>query len=339
MHVPDGFLDAPTSIATGVVAAVGVGDRAAQGPHRARRPDRADGRPGRGVRLRRPDDELPGRAPAPAATCSAARSPRCSSGRGSPCSASAWCLLVQAPVHGRRRHHRARHQHHPDGARRRLRRLVRVQGRARGAAEEPRVGAARRRDRCPGVGARGRDRRSPLLFAIGGTVPVETSDRARGDGRLAHRHRDRRGRHHRARGRAPWSRPGPTSCTALATCSARASSRSGRPQHEPPRVAVVLPRSSSSSPCSIAGVGSFYASSHPDGLEYVAEQTGFLDSAEDSATADSPFADYGNAGSTTPGSRRDRRRDGVLLVLVADDRRRLRLRRRGASRPQTPTED
>ena len=61
MHVPDGFLDAPTSVATGVVAAVGVSDRAAQGPHRARRPHRADGRPGRGVRVRRPDDELPGR--------------------------------------------------------------------------------------------------------------------------------------------------------------------------------------------------------------------------------------------------------------------------------------
>lgn len=42
----------------------------------------------------------------------------------------------------------------------------------------------------------------------------------------------------------------------------------------------------------IAGVGSFYASSHPDGLEHVAEQTGFLDSAEDSATAESPLADY-----------------------------------------------
>ena len=36
----------------------------------------------------------------------------------------------------------------------------------------------------------------------------------------------------------------------------------------------------------VAGVASYYASSHPDGLEYVAEQTGFIDSAEDSATAD-----------------------------------------------------
>lgn len=46
----------------------------------------------------------------------------------------------------------------------------------------------------------------------------------------------------------------------------------------------------------VAGVASFYASSHPDGLEYVAEKTGFLDSAEDSATADSPLADYGVEG-------------------------------------------
>jgi cobalt/nickel transport protein len=42
----------------------------------------------------------------------------------------------------------------------------------------------------------------------------------------------------------------------------------------------------------VAGVASYYASAHPDGLEYVAEQTGFLGSAEDPATADSPLADY-----------------------------------------------
>lgn len=42
----------------------------------------------------------------------------------------------------------------------------------------------------------------------------------------------------------------------------------------------------------IAGVGSYYASSHPDGLQYVAESTGFSDSAADSPTSDSPVADY-----------------------------------------------
>lgn len=46
----------------------------------------------------------------------------------------------------------------------------------------------------------------------------------------------------------------------------------------------------------VAGVGSYYASSHPDGLEYVAGKTGFGDSAKDSATSDSPFADYGVKG-------------------------------------------
>lgn len=46
----------------------------------------------------------------------------------------------------------------------------------------------------------------------------------------------------------------------------------------------------------IAGVGSFYASAHPDGLEYVAGKAGFLDSADEPKTADSPFADYGTSG-------------------------------------------
>lgn len=46
----------------------------------------------------------------------------------------------------------------------------------------------------------------------------------------------------------------------------------------------------------IAGVVSFYASSHPDGLEFVAKTTGFLGTAKDSAAASSPFAGYGVAG-------------------------------------------
>jgi cobalt/nickel transport protein len=47
---------------------------------------------------------------------------------------------------------------------------------------------------------------------------------------------------------------------------------------------------------SLAGVISFYASSSPDGLEKVAEDEGFLESAEDSALSNSPLADYGVAG-------------------------------------------
>lgn len=46
----------------------------------------------------------------------------------------------------------------------------------------------------------------------------------------------------------------------------------------------------------VAGVLSYYASSSPDGLEKVAEDTGFLETAEDSAVSGSPLADYGVAG-------------------------------------------
>jgi cobalt/nickel transport protein len=42
----------------------------------------------------------------------------------------------------------------------------------------------------------------------------------------------------------------------------------------------------------IAGVGSYYASSSPDGLESTAAQQGFGDTARDSATAGSPLAGY-----------------------------------------------
>ncbi|MEU9335019.1 energy-coupling factor ABC transporter permease [Streptomyces sp. NPDC048290] len=43
----------------------------------------------------------------------------------------------------------------------------------------------------------------------------------------------------------------------------------------------------------LAGFVSFYASASPDGLERVAEDKGFADSAEEHANADSPLADYG----------------------------------------------
>lgn len=46
----------------------------------------------------------------------------------------------------------------------------------------------------------------------------------------------------------------------------------------------------------IAGVVSLYASSRPDGLEFVGGSLGFLDSAGVSATAGSPLADYGLSG-------------------------------------------
>jgi hypothetical protein len=50
----------------------------------------------------------------------------------------------------------------------------------------------------------------------------------------------------------------------------------------------------------LAGIGSFYSSALPDGLEFVAEQTGFADSAQEHAAADSPFADYATQGVDNP---------------------------------------
>ena len=46
----------------------------------------------------------------------------------------------------------------------------------------------------------------------------------------------------------------------------------------------------------LAGVVSFYASSSPDGLEKVAEDIGFIESAKDHALSDSALADYGVSG-------------------------------------------
>lgn len=46
----------------------------------------------------------------------------------------------------------------------------------------------------------------------------------------------------------------------------------------------------------LAGLVSYYASSDPDGLEKVAGDVGFLESAEDSAVAGSPLSDYGVSG-------------------------------------------
>jgi cobalt/nickel transport protein len=46
----------------------------------------------------------------------------------------------------------------------------------------------------------------------------------------------------------------------------------------------------------IAGVASYYASSHPDGLKFVAQKTGFIDKEQKSPTADSPFAGYSTKG-------------------------------------------
>lgn len=46
----------------------------------------------------------------------------------------------------------------------------------------------------------------------------------------------------------------------------------------------------------LAGVVSFYASSNPDGLEKVAEDIGFIETAKDHTNADGTLADYGVKG-------------------------------------------
>lgn len=64
----------------------------------------------------------------------------------------------------------------------------------------------------------------------------------------------------------------------------------------------------------VAGFVSFYASSQPDGLEKVAEDQGFLATAQDSANATLPTADYGIAG--VDSARLSGGLAGVLGVLV-----------------------
>ncbi|MGY1749821.1 PDGLE domain-containing protein [Modestobacter sp. SYSU DS0511] len=91
----------------------------------------------------------------------------------------------------------------------------------------------------------------------------------------------------------------------------------------------------------IAGVGSYYASSAPDGLEATAEEQGFGHTAQDSAVAGSPLADYGTAGID------DARLSGglagvvgVLLVLVLAGGLTLVLRRGDQSRDEpAPADD
>ena len=46
----------------------------------------------------------------------------------------------------------------------------------------------------------------------------------------------------------------------------------------------------------VAGVGSYYASAHPDGLTFVAQKSGFGDQEKASSTSDGPFAGYSTKG-------------------------------------------
>jgi cobalt/nickel transport protein len=90
----------------------------------------------------------------------------------------------------------------------------------------------------------------------------------------------------------------------------------------------------------IAGVGSYYASSAPDGLEATAAEQGFAHTARDSATADSPLADYAVSGVD------DGRLSGglagvigVVLVLTLAGGLTLLVRRRAARSPESAPAD
>jgi len=50
----------------------------------------------------------------------------------------------------------------------------------------------------------------------------------------------------------------------------------------------------------LAGIVSFYASSHPDGLEKVAEDIGFIETAKENTNSDGILADYGVKGVDNP---------------------------------------
>lgn len=63
----------------------------------------------------------------------------------------------------------------------------------------------------------------------------------------------------------------------------------------------------------VAGVASYYASTHPDGLQYVAEKAGFADRADHSGP-DSPLAGYHAKGVDQP--RLSRGVSGVLGALT-----------------------
>lgn len=81
----------------------------------------------------------------------------------------------------------------------------------------------------------------------------------------------------------------------------------------------------------VAGFVSYYASSHPDGLNFVAEKHGFIAKEKESKAADSPFAGY-----STKGVDNDRLSGGLAgvagagLVLVLMTGLGLAVRRRGS---------
>ena len=89
----------------------------------------------------------------------------------------------------------------------------------------------------------------------------------------------------------------------------------------------------------LAGFVSFYASSHPDGLESVAEKVGFSQTAQEHAGSGSPFADYGTQGvSNQRLSGGVAGVVGVLVVALVGGGLAWALRRRSPSDTDTDTD-
>ncbi|HYH25444.1 MAG TPA: PDGLE domain-containing protein [Blastococcus sp.] len=80
----------------------------------------------------------------------------------------------------------------------------------------------------------------------------------------------------------------------------------------------------------VAGVVSWYASASPDGLEWAAEEAGFAHTAEDSAAAGSPLADYLVDGEENRLSAGAAGVAGVLVTLLLAGGGTWLVRRRGA---------
>ena len=81
----------------------------------------------------------------------------------------------------------------------------------------------------------------------------------------------------------------------------------------------------------VAAVLSGFASSSPDGLEWAAEEAGFGHTAEDSAVAGSPLADYAIGGQDGALSGGAAGVIGVVVTLVLAGGLALVVRRRGRS--------
>ena len=214
----------------------------------------------------------------------------------------------------RRRHHRARHQHHALRRRRRRRSAgwcsAALQARAaRSGSRWSPVAAGGRARSCRSRSTAAGLRR--LLFAVGGQAPVAARRRLTamlgwhvligiGEALITGaRGRQRRRRPARPGARRPAGARRPRSSRSAAPATVAGS--------EDPHASC---SPACSSRCCSPASRSYYASSHPDGLEYVAEQTGFLDTADDSAGRRRP------AGRLRGHGRRQRRARGGLAGVI-----------------------